>query len=114
MKQVHGDIKYDCELCSAEFKRQSNLNHHYEIIHDTLINKLYLHDNPGIIEYFECDQCDLKTREKRTLVHHYKYVHLKDEQPVLSCDFQTIENKTLNRHQRTVHNYSNKKFVCEI
>ena len=117
MKQVHGDIKYDCELCSAEFKRQSNLNHHYEIVHDTLINKLYLHDNPGIIEYFECDQCDLKTREKRTLVHHLKYVHLKDEQPVLLCalcDFQTIENKTLNRHQRTVHNYSNKKFVCEI
>ena len=117
MRQVHGDLKYDCELCPAEFKRQSNLNHHYEIVHDTLINKLYLHDNPGIIEYFECEQCDHKTREKRTLAHHVKYVHLKDEQPVLYCDlcdFKTIENKTLKRHQRTVHSKSNIMFECEL
>ena len=78
MREVHRDLKFDCELCFAQFKRQSNLNHHYKVCHNTLINQLFLNDEPAIIEYFQCELCDFKTREKRTLVHHVKFVHLKD------------------------------------
>ena len=83
--------------------RQSNLNHHYEVVHELRINNLYLHSNPEIFVYFECEMCDHKTREKRTLMHHIKVVHNKDKQPVLFCDmcnFSTIEMKTLNRHKK--------------
>ena len=118
MREVHRDLEYDCGLCHAQFKRQSNLNHHYKISHDTLINTLFLDDDPDIIEYFECELCDHKTREKRTLVHHVKVVHLKDEQPVLSCDvcdFETIETKTLNHHKKTMHFMEKLEiFVCDL
>ena len=106
MREVHSNLTFNCELCFAEFKRQSNLNHHYKVTHDTQINKLYLNDDPSIIEYFECDFCDKLYREKRTLNHHIKVVHKKDEQPLLECDeckFSTIEVKTLNHHKRTTH-----------
>ena len=78
MRAVHSDVSFNCELCMAEFKRQSNLNHHYEVVHDTAINKIYLFDNPGSVEYFQCSVCQNTFREKRTLNHHLKIVHCKD------------------------------------
>ena len=86
MRAVHSDVSFNCELCMAEFKRQSNLNHHYEVVHDTAINKIYLFDNPGSVEYFQCSVCQNTFREKRTLNHHLKIVQCKDGQPVLNCD----------------------------
>ena len=109
MKSVHRETEYPCDLCFSSFTRQSNLNHHYKICHDTVINKLFLNDDPSIFEYFECNECLKGFREKRTLNHHMKVVHLKHEQPVLNCedcDFETIELKTLNHHIKMVHERS--------
>ena len=118
MRAVHSDLTFNCELCLSEFKRQSNLNHHYKIKHDTYINKLFLNNDPSIVEFFECEFCKKKYREKRTLVHHIKIVHNKEEQPVLACNeckFTTIEMKTLNHHKKTIHTPEQlERYNCEL
>ena len=113
MRQVHRNVRYECNFCSATFKRQSNLNNHYKVQHDTLINEIFLSDQPAIFETFKCDLCETVTREKRTLAHHMRYVHQKEHQFMFQCDFCDFENvhkKTLKRHINAVH--KEKTFKC--
>lgn len=117
MREVHSEISYECGLCISKFSRQSNLNHHYKIAHNTVMNSLYVNDDPTIFEYFECTSCDFISREKRTVVHHEKFVHKKDELEELSCDlcsFTTFERKTLNRHKKIIHKEIQIEYSCKF
>lgn len=117
MREVHSEISYECGLCISTFSRQSNLNHHYKIVHNTVMNSLYVNDDPTIFDYFECSSCDFISREKRTLVHHEKFVHKKDELEELSCDlcsFTTFERKTLNRHKKIIHEENQIEYSCNF
>ena len=116
VQEVYGIERYECDLCSSTFSRQSNLNHHYEVVHDTRINHYYANDDPDVIEYYKCELCD--HREKRTLTHHVIVIHHKEEQPILSCDmcnFETIEKKNLTYHKVIVHAKSSlNRLFCSL
>jgi hypothetical protein len=116
VREVHGINRYEYDLCSSTFLRQSNLNYHYKVVHDTRINHYYANDVPDVIDYYKCELCDHRMKEKRTLTHHVKDIHHKKEQPILFCDkcnFETIEEKTLTHHKVTVHaKLSLKLLIC--
>ena len=98
--EVHGIERYECDLWSSTFSHQSNLIHHYEVVHNTRINYYYANEYPDV------NFVIIKWERKRTLKHHIKAIHHKDEQPIISCDicnFEMIEKKTLTHHKVTVH-----------
>ena len=48
VREVHGVERYEYDLWSSTFSRQSNLIHHYEVVHNTRINYYYANDDPDV------------------------------------------------------------------
>ena len=79
-KYVHGNAKYNCNICGSQFSTNSNLQTHIKSVHEK--------------RTFSCSVCNFKATEERSLRRHQLSVHEQKKFPCVTCSYEaTLKNK---------------------
>ena len=99
-KRRHSDKRsFNCDICSASFKKKSHLQVHVQAVHDN-------------IKDFKCGECSFAATTKGTLARHYNERHSKTH--IFNCDlchYTSARKENIKIHTKNVHGKF-KTFKC--
>ena len=95
-KRRHEGVRYDCDHCDKQFKRQDRLHHHIKSAHE------------GV--KYVCNQCGHKATRQSDLKNHIKTIHEGIKYDCDECDKQYTDQSTLRKHILSSH--KGVKYAC--
>ena len=95
-KRRHEGVRYDCDHCDKQFKRQDRLHHHIKSAHE------------GV--KYVCNQCGHKATRQSDLKNHIKTIHEGIKYDCNECDKQYTDQSTLRKHILSSH--KGVKYAC--
>ncbi|RVE48370.1 hypothetical protein evm_006931 [Chilo suppressalis] len=109
LTQVHGDAKFQCDLCGMKFKAKRYLRRHILYVHEGLLRHGPKKTTKAT-EDVKCSQCPAVFKHKISLHLHVKNCHCEKVQ----CDkcLSILKKSNLPNHIRRVHYNDGKVHKC--
>ena len=98
IKNVHENVRYNCDKCEKSFSRKFDLSDHVRVVHENIRHN--------------CDKCEKSFTRKTNLNEHIQAVHENVRYSCDGCEDSFSQKKNLNEHLRNVH--ENVRYSCNI